>query len=159
MGARLTGTSGAAFVAPEPLKRATIICDASWCPNTKSGGWAVWITTSIGYDANRKRIKRSGVFHEKPRGAEEAERWACYNGLWLAAQEGVKRALIQTDCLNVVQRRGPDWDQVTKFLGEMEIRWKHVKGHTDNPESRFYVNRWCDREAKRRMRIQRRKSR
>jgi ribonuclease HI len=135
---------------------ATVICDASFCPETKAAAWATWITYQRG--STKERIKRSGWFHHQPASPYEAERWACYNGLWLASKvDGIARVLVQTDCLDVVQRRHADWSSVE--LGSIEVAWRHVKGHTLREESRFYVNRWCDEEARRLMREQRAKLR
>ena len=149
---------GAASVAPIIRnRRATIICDASFCHRTKAGGWAVWITSSVGFNLDKQTHKQAGTFHRSPRSPEQAEGWACYNGLWLAYRIGANSALVQTDCLNVVNGSGrPDWNEmVGLYWPDMQVAWRHVKGHTDRPESRFYINRWCDETAKTHMKRQR----
>jgi len=37
------------------------------------------------------------------------------------------------------------------------LEYRHVKGHTRTKDGRSYVNRWCDKAAKRHMRKQREK--
>lgn len=145
------------------MTRATINTDASWCPQTRSGGWAVWISIDGGV-----KVKRSGIFKARARDAQHAEQMACMNGLWLAAGRGVSHALVQTDCLALVQTsgRGHGSKQNNEFMAardehwpNMHVRWKHVKAHAKRiTTARQWVNDWCDREAKAHMREQRKQT-
>jgi len=145
--------------------RATVICDASWCPTSRAGGWAVWINVNYP-DGRHERIKDSGNFRTRPRGSEHAEQVACMIGIFLAVQKGAERLLVQNDCLNVVRTRGSTASprKRAEYLEAEEkywphlrgcIEWRHVKGHTAGDDSRTWVNNWCDTEAKRHMRKQR----
>lgn len=133
--------------------RATIITDASFCPQTKAHGWACWISLDGG-----KKVRRSGSFLKNPVTSNEAELWAAVNGLVIAYAEGARTILLQTDCLGVVQSMGKEevfqanWAH--RFPGA-SISLRHVKGHTDNPDARSWVNRWCDRQARVHMRAMR----
>jgi ribonuclease HI len=124
----------------------TVITDASFCPQTKAAGWAAWIRLGKG-----KLIKRSGVFKIAPKDCTEAELWAAYNGIHIAKAKGAEKVLLQTDCLaaiNVIKK-----NKTKNEKGYLELR--HVKGHTNFTGARYWVNRWCDREAKKQMRKQR----
>lgn len=139
------------------MSRATVITDASFCPKTRSAGWAAWCT--INYTVHGipqvNRIKRYGKFNMKPRNSTEAERWACYNGVWLAVQAGATDILCQTDCLSVVQSQSHGL-LYKKIPNATKVSFRHVKGHTDREEPRFFVNRWCDKHARIPMEEQRR---
>lgn len=123
----------------------TLISDASWCPFTKAGGWAVWLVINIGGVVTR--VKRHGQFKELPESPEEAEIWSLRNGLHLARKHPVKVILAQSDCqgaLRILREEQPD------------VVFKHVKGHTNVEDARSWVNRWCDEKAKAHM-VKRRK--
>jgi len=57
----------------------------------------------------------------------------------------VTSVLAQSDCKGMLGR-------IPKHLYGVRVTTRHVKGHTSNPDARSYVNRWCDREAKKHMR-------
>lgn len=137
------------------MARATVIADASFCPMTRAGGWAVWINVNWA-NGNHRRIQQSGVFHTRAVNSTEAERWAAYNGIWIAYKVGARDILIQTDCLSVVV--GEHSATFKKMWPDARIKWKHVKGHNlhNVQDRRTWVNNWCDKHAKRRMRAQRR---
>lgn len=146
---------------PRSVVRATVICDASFCPYTKAAGWAAWIVVNpIGEPVFR--IKRSGLFRTGPSNPTVAERLACFNGLWLAYVAGAREILVQNDCLDVIQRGENNEgyaDAMREHWPDAQVSWRHVKGHTTHEASRFYVNRWCDTEAKAIMKRQRNKVR
>lgn len=155
--AQLINAAGAVITPPSlGPARATVITDASFCPNSKAAGWAAWVTVNPP-QGQVYRVKRSGNFHRKIRNATEAEKYAAFNGIWLAYQEGCRRILAQTDCLSVVQE---GWRAGYPYIAEThwpdaEIEWRHVKGHTRHEQARYFVNRWCDTEAKAMMNKQR----
>ena len=80
-------------------------------------------------------------------------------GMWYAYHAGVRIMLIQTDCLAVVEvvnksttpgqagMRKILQDAIAAHMPGIEIRAKHVKGHTTNEDARSWVNRWCDYHA------------
>jgi len=137
--------------------RATVITDASFCNHTRAAGWAAWIAAD-----HHERIQRSGVFQTSPPTSAVAELWAAYNGIAIAYQNGARRILIQSDCVIVATAlRKPNGKHgFAKFRDEYlpgleNIEYRHVKGHTSLSGSRFYVNRWCDLNAKVHMKRQR----
>jgi len=146
--------------------RATVIADASWCPKTRAGAFACWINVNWP-NGDHRRIKESGRFKTRPTSSEWAEAMAAWAGIWYAYQAGARDLLVQSDCLNIVRTGGAP--RSTKGFGEYRknselywpdatLRWKHVKGHTGGQcpnggdDRRFYVNEWCDVEAKKHMR-------
>lgn len=132
---------------PRKLK-ATVITDASYCPRTRAGGWAAWITSDEG------RTQHAGCFKDLAKTPTEAELWAMLNGIWLAYEAGATEILVQSDCTGAVHLINSKCPETRLFKG-VHIYARHVKGHTDIKEPRFYVNRWCDEEAKKHMRKQR----
>jgi len=142
--------------------RATVITDASFCPETKAAGWACWIRI----DGRETPIKHYGSLKVPVSAAHEAEMLAALNGLWLAYKYGATSALLQTDCLAVVnaisgaqnhRKIRARWVEKLAACGltQFPIRARHVKGHTRIQDARSYVNRWCDAHAKQSMREQR----
>lgn len=132
----------------------TVISDASLCHETKAGGWAVWVRVDGGI-----RIQQAGPFKRRPDNATEAELWAAINGLTIAYKAGATEVLLQTDSLNVVQmvqRNKQSFTGHLRRLGiKLRVRAKHVKGHTRVQDARSHCNRWCDKEARRHMKQQR----
>lgn len=150
--------------------RATVICDASFCHKTRSGGWAVWINVNYtdGRHENHVRIKQAGQFKSRPRSSEHAEQMACLIGIWFAVKHEAQDVLVQTDCLSLVQTMGYGTSKKNRreYLDAQlnhwpnhagRIQWRHVKGHNlkNVNDRRTYVNDWCDKQAKRYMRAQR----
>lgn len=138
--------------------KATVITDASFCDETKAAGWAAWVRI----DGQAEPIKRYGSFKIDVATSFEAEALAAINGLWIAQQCGATEVLLQTDCLTVVHIvNGITKSQkILKFwrnarnaanIRTPKIKAKHVKGHTATDDARSYVNRWCDKNAKRSM--------
>lgn len=136
------------------MTRATVNTDASFCPKTRAAGWAVWIAIDGGV-----KVKESGRFHRKPKSASEAEFWAMLNGAWLAAQNGATDLLIQGDCTGALRNMTRPSDARDRLFATIphpvKIRTKHVRAHKHTETARHWVNDWCDREAKRHMRTQR----
>lgn len=123
---------------------ATVIADASFCPDTRAGGWACWVSHQ------GPAVKKAGRFHRLPKNSTEAEAWALLNGIWYAARLGATHILGQSDCkmaMVSIERR-----KSYKGIPFEELVLRHVKGHSRRTEPRFYVNNWCDREARKVMR-------
>lgn len=101
------------------------------------------------------RVTERGVFHRLPQNSTEAERWAAYNGIWLAYHNGARDILVQTDCMSLVT--GQHGKMARDMWPEANVRWKHVKGHNLHrvQDRRTWVNNWCDKNAKKEMKRQR----
>jgi ribonuclease HI len=134
--------------------RATVNTDASFCPHTRAGGWAVWISIDGGI-----KVKKSGMFKDRPRTSTEAELWAIFNGVWIAASMGVASLLVQSDCKTALAHLERNTMQTRQLHASLPcpvtIKTKHVKAHRDTDTARTWVNEWCDTEAKKWMRYQR----
>lgn len=133
---------------------ATVNCDASFCHQTRSAGWAVWISIDGGV-----KHKESGTFRKRPRSSGEAEFWAMLNGVWLAVNRyGVTHVLVQGDCQGALHKL-PQSRELRDIRAGVEqvvsLRTKWVKGHTTTKDARSWVNDWCDTQAKAHMRKQR----
>lgn len=142
-----------------PKTWSTVITDASFCDKSKVAGWAAWIRV----DGINDPIKRYGSFRTMPQTSTDAEMLSAINGIWIAKQFGANGVLLQTDCLSVVhlidgttiKRKTKDrWIRYLASAGilDIDLRAKHVRGHTKVDDARSYVNRWCDRNAKMAMR-------
>lgn len=141
---------------------ATIVADASFCPDTRVGGYGFWVATSRG------KLGDDGVL-KAPINNISAEMMALLNAVHFAMQKGLVRQgegiLLQTDCQAAIDaftnKRTNITDQelelvawFTAFIldNNLRIRFKHVKGHTNKVQARFRSNNACDRRAKRQMR-------
>lgn len=144
----------------------TIIADASFCPDTKVGGYAFWIASQRGKEGGDGTFAGNVVNHIA------AEMQALLNGLHAAVKRGLVRGgdcvLLQTDCqaaidafegkrLNITQEEQGlvSWLERFKEVNDLHIRTKHVKGHTRREDSRYVVNNICDRKARANMRLAR----
>lgn len=134
--------------APSNTLKVTVIVDASFCPQTRAGGWAAWLTSDKG------RVQKAGCFHDLPQNSTQAELWAALNGIWFALEHGATHVLIQSDCQGALLKISRGIPELSLFNG-LFIKTKHVKGHTQTKDARSYVNRWCDSEAKKHMHKQR----
>lgn len=137
--------------------RATVITDASFCHQTKSGGWAAWVAYDIG-----PKGQHSGMFRSRPENSGIAELQAALNGIWLAYQNGARDILIQTDCMSIVHAVNGTGAYAklyrlakTGHFPQAKVRAKHVQGHTQVADARSWCNRWVDARAKYWMRRQR----
>lgn len=157
---------------------ATMITDASHCPNTKAGGWASWTTR------NGVRYKYCGALKGLYDSSNEAEFAAICNGLFMLLQNKVVRSgdtlLIQSDNTTALNWTGaersgqmPVYEGMTAKARDLRMRFRelvndnnlrirarHVKGHQSNQKgARYYVNNWCDEQAGYHMRKLRQKLR
>lgn len=143
--------------------RATIIADASHCPETKAAGYGFWIASDrgeLGGGGEMKRIVESNI---------TAEMQAVANALHIAIQRKLvqhrDQVLIQTDCVAAIEAFTgkrvtlQDHEQdVVKYFKKLRkalslsIEFRHVKGHTGKKEARFVTNHLCDKRAKEAMR-------
>ena len=139
----------------------TLFCDASFCPNTSVGSFAVWAK------ANNKTLRRSGIFKQNPVGSDVAEIWALANGVALVIKimnpvEGA-RIIAQSDSLSAIAalrgtgyrtkegrlRVGKAVNIVNKLIAEhkLQIEYRHVKVHKGYVDPRSSVNEWCHIEC------------
>ena len=145
--------------------RATVIVDASFCPQLKVGGWAAWVR----FD-DKVLLKEHGVIRSTEElTATKAEAMAAVNGVWLAARRGAVSILLQSDCMAVVDMiqgfPSPKiehiWQELFAALPdhELTISGRHVKGHTFGTDARSWVNNWCHDQAYSAMKTARNKKR
>ena len=141
----------------------TIITDASYCAETKAAGYGYWVV------CDRGRKAGGGVIKRRVQTSVHSEMMACCNGLWIACMNGLvmrgDTVLIQTDCQpailglrDVRPSKCKHQQEIVAYFqklcqdNELEVRFKHVPGHTAGDDSRTYVNNVCDEQAKKHMR-------
>lgn len=143
----------------------SLFTDASYCPDTKVGGYGVWAKCELGqvdgYGPMKRDVANSTV----------AEALAVYAGLQLIAQQGwlprVTKILIQTDNTQVITyianlgkrpRPLPKGDWLKNFVTALDqyslyhdvrLTARHVRGHQRSSlATRFWVNNKTDKLAK-----------
>ncbi|MBS7812295.1 ribonuclease H family protein [Roseococcus pinisoli] len=140
----------------------TLICDASWCPTTNAGGWAIW------WKSSAKSGKASGFFNTPFAKSYIAEAAAIVNGLHRADAQGAQ-VLVQTDCLSAISllrdkpkpASGADalmvWERfcsVSTHTGA-RVTFRHIKAHSGTDTPRTWVHDMLDQEARFQMRLRR----
>lgn len=145
--------------------KVTIIADASWCPDTHMGGYGFWIAGERGKLGGSGRLLKSAPVDN----ATAAEMMALVNALYAAFKYGLiefgDEVLLQTDCLTGIHilsgLQAPSTEQEElafhtmgsqQTMYELRLNFRHVKGHTSNPNARSVTNRLCDERAKKHMR-------
>lgn len=134
------------------VEKATVMVDASWCPQTCAGGWAVWITINT-LKNEVKRVQHHAPFKSLARNNVEAETWAIVNGIALARKHVslTAKLLVQSDCLPAMHYLKT---KESHLLSHVKMR--HVKAHNEmKGDARSWVNGWCDRYARKHMRLMR----
>ena len=142
----------------------TINTDASFCPDTKAGGYAFTIVCDL------FKIYKSGKFKNIVKGSTDAEMMCIANALsTLAAQKEVMQSkflVINTDSKgSIKQIRHQEtklgrqvnilWGKCIQKMGSSNNEFRHVKAHSGQNYSRSKVNEWCDFEAKKWMKVMR----
>lgn len=126
----------------------TMFCDASFCPQTKAYGWAMW--AKHGTPATTERESGSG---QGALNSTDAELVALTEGIKALIRNEVPIAgriiVIQSDSTGALNKLDI---KPLKLAGARFVKLKHVKGHQGLRNPRAAVNTWCDTEAKRRMR-------
>lgn len=145
----------------------TINTDASFSATHKRGSFAFWIV------CNNFKILKSGLLKAKVSRPEQAEFKAIINAFYVLFNEdcsAITKIIVNTDCLNVIhlltgnkeaiQRyRLGSWGRdlvskynsvkgKTKHTASIPVEFRHVRSHTGIGDARSYVNEWCDKEAK-----------
>jgi ribonuclease HI len=146
----------------------TIVADASYCPDHKLAGYGYWIASSRGKQAGGGVCGISGEVANNT----VAEMMAVCNALWHALKSNLlqsgDRLLIQTDCLaaigafdgsrsslNQQERDAVHYMRNASSRYDIEIFYRHVKGHSATMDARSESNRRCDAKAKECMREER----
>lgn len=127
-------------------KYITVFTDASYCNDTRSTGYAIWIKYGGGIT---KRFTGSST---KPTGSNQAEELALKQAMkyvMMHVDYSHKHLVINSDCLGALESLVIPEELKRDLAG---IRLKHVKAHQNSVNRRSAVNEWCDREAKREMR-------
>lgn len=126
----------------------TIFTDASFCPDTKAMGWAIWIKFGDG-----ETVKWQGGHKGKPnQHSQHAEIHGLKTSLWMCRELQKRNRMILKDKIVVIQcdcqsaLNGLDISSLKK-LGVKYVKKKWVKAHTTGTDKRSSVNRWCDKEA------------
>ncbi|QJI53383.1 RNAseH [Alteromonas phage vB_AcoS-R7M] len=144
------------------MEWATIIADASFCPDLKVGGYGFWIAGDNG------KLAGEGMFKRTVPNNNVAELYALINALHQAVTEGIvpdrSAVLLQSDCMaaldalkgrrtNILDEEIEAVEWFKSFIAKHHIhtRFKHVKGHSSNPGNRYTSNNACDRRARRQM--------
>lgn len=132
----------------------TIMVDASWHPQMKMAGFGLWVA------CDRMKFADGGPLKTEQKSAIVAEIKAIINALHIACKRGAVLAgdtvLIQTDCLGAIDWLEkkvcphepsviPIWEKMCRHIN---VRFRHVKGHTQQQENRFLANGHCDKHAK-----------
>lgn len=145
----------------------TMICDASYCPKYKVAGYGFWIASQRG------KFGGAGHMTQEIENNNTAEMMAICNTIWEGIKKGIifkgDTLLIQSDCLSAmdkmkgIQKTNTDQESsVLKYYektvsrNELNVKFRHVRGHTTRVEARFVANRMCDKRAKSAMRTARR---
>lgn len=131
--------------------------DASFCHETKCGGYAFWIKT------DHVTFKKFSWFKDNPSNPSDAEIKAIANGLHYLIRLGnvpkVERIIINTDSITAIKHISTPIDSapilINKYIAELKkltgaasVEFRHVKAHTKTGDKRSWVNDWCDKNAK-----------
>lgn len=141
----------------------TINTDASYHPEHKVGGYAFYIICDL------FKIQKGGMFKVHPKNAMEAEMMCMANAVHIVLHQKelpeFDLVIINSDCLFAFQRIGkksnsPIGKKIALLLRDLRKRTnfkkyelRHVKAHSGVQDKRSFVNEWCDKEAKKWMRL------
>lgn len=139
----------------------TINTDSSFCQKTQIGAYAFWIKWKDFF------YKWSGVFKDTCKWSQEAEEKAVLVAIWILKDKSKDFDIIvvNRDCIGVKNQ-----GKVKKYIRgykvalrdiygtkERFVKFKWVKWHGNWETKRGYVNNWCDREARKVLREERKK--
>ncbi len=141
----------------------TVNTDASFNPEHKLGSYAFWIKSDKGV------IQQAGLLKQS-KGSTDAELKCIANALhvlYKADYEKITKIIINTDALTVFNqpsRKAPANSPqriVANLLRRFRIKYqvnrihefRHVKAHQEVTNDRQWVNRWCDQESRKVLRI------
>lgn len=143
-------------------RSAALFVDASWCRDTRAGGWAAWI-------ASHGATHTTGAsFRTEHASSVEAETEALVNGLWIVALRWPGADVVAwSDCLPALRvfggtrpPRGLSASSIAmreRAIGvaigaRLSVELRHVRAHRGSADPYSAANSWCDAEAKRHMR-------
>lgn len=124
----------------------TVFTDASFCPNTKAFGCAIWIKDGAGKPHQQSWGGRNA---KDPEAAETRALNGALKYLTKYCQLNGRVIVIQSDCLNALRKL--KYDFLKRDFGAKFVKLKHVKAHTNHETRRTWVNNWCDENAKKEM--------
>jgi ribonuclease HI len=140
----------------------TINTDASFNPQHKLGGYAFYIVCDL------FKIQKAGMFKKPVDNSKDAEIMCIGNAIsTLLAQPELPETtwlIINSDCLYGMSDIRKSTSELAKKVNRMwaalinrtksrHNKMRHVKAHNGTPDARSWVNDWCDKEAKKWMRI------
>lgn len=145
----------------------TINTDASFNSQKKVGGYAFYIVCDL------FRVQKSGAFKVHPNNSMEAEMMCMVNALHTLLNQkelpSTKLIVVNSDCLFAferISRKSQDviGRKIAYYIRQIRIKtainsiipkyeFRHVKAHSGKGDARSWVNEWCDKEAKKWMRI------
>lgn len=140
-----------AYNTEKKLRLITITTDASFFHTFNVGSFAFWIKS------DDFTIKKSGLFKNKVENCHCAEIQCILNAIYVIRNMNTEKVIINTDSkiaidiLSGKQNKSISVDYYTTFLSlskNKNISLRHVKGHTRQQGAKYYVNDWCDNEAK-----------
>lgn len=139
----------------------TINTDASFNKDILRASYAFWIKT------DNYTIKMSGIIRTKCKDSTEAELKCIVNALYVVSKQiGIKSIIVNTDSLNSIHVLTKDIENIRKYrlhwadkymkiansyINGKKVKYRHVKAHSGTDSSRTYVNDWCDKMAKERL--------
>lgn len=140
----------------------TIMTDASLCGKHRVGGFGYWIASPRGKKAG------GGILKGTVKDSYEAEFKAVANSLYIAIQHKLVHSgdnvLIQLDNSGVIHSMSgsnnirKDIQEVVDIIVslrteyQLNLEFRHVKGHSKKTENRYIANKMCDLRAKHFMR-------
>jgi len=134
----------------------TITTDASYYHQHKIGGFAFWITSTLG------RASLAGAFKANIESSHDAEFKSIINSLHYLKKLNwpITDLYINTDSMSVITaietgggkpQHAKDnlnsYQLILKELNNPRVSLRHVKGHLHTKTARHWVNSWCDKEA------------
>ena len=128
----------------------TVMADASFCPDTKSMGYAGWVKFGANGETRELFGTSRTVNHSFEAEVEALERVLEYVIGHVPIQH--KRIVVQSDCIGALENIRERWGRRFRRRGAISFRTKHVKGHTTRVEPRFKLQCWLDKKAKEHMR-------
>lgn len=148
----------------------SVFADASLCPKERVAAWGAWVKSDRGVAYEGAAFR--GLYYS----SGDAELHAIVNAVHLALRTAVAARgdtlLVQSDCAEALQaltgeaptsvRRRPEMRRGLRAMRSIErrcrlkIRYRHVKGHSDDGAPRSWANDKCHEMAKTMMRRARR---
>ncbi len=140
----------------------TINTDATHQHILNIGIYAYWIQCDQG------RIHDSGVFKDEVISPQHAECKAICNALFVVLNSefsDVTKIIVNSDCKTIFSKMngtghgcygtvGKLRKQINKkYNRKVKVKFCHVKAHTDKCDQLSLINKWCDKEAKRQLKI------